>query len=183
MITNRLSTIMQSALVGQMTKEAHASQIYLSYGIWAGSKGYNGIASFLFRHSAEERDHMTKIMEYILERGGRPHIEAIPLPLKDPNNLMECFDKIFQHEVDNTSAIYKLVDLSLEQKDWATWNFVQWFVKEQIEEEKIALDLIDKIKIAGGNHASDESLFILDKTLEEPPDSVTLANYIDLENS
>ncbi|SFH95440.1 ferritin [Halpernia frigidisoli] len=175
MDTNRLSAAMQSALISQMTKELHASQIYLSYGIWADTQGYGGIANLLFRHSGEERDHMIKIMEYILQRGGRPVVEAIPAPPQDPVNITECFNKVFQHEVDNTTAIYKLVDLSFEEKDWATWNFAQWFVKEQIEEEKLALDLIDKVKIAGGDRASDESLFSLDEALGKMSDSETLA--------
>lgn len=182
MDTNRLSAAMQSALISQMTKEAHASQIYLSYGIWADAQGYGGIANFLFRHSGEERSHMIKIMEYILERGGRPQVEAIPAPPEDPMNITECFNKVFQHEVDNTNAIYKLVNLSLEEKDWATWNFAQWFVQEQIEEEKLALDLIDKLKISGGDRASDESLFSLDKELGEMPDSETLAREANTEN-
>ncbi|MGE8381437.1 MAG: ferritin-like domain-containing protein, partial [Sphingobacterium sp.] len=76
---------------------------------------------------------------------------------------------------DNTEAIYNIVNLSMEQKDWATWNFAQWFVKEQIEEEKLALELIDKLKIAGGDRASDESLFALDSSLESMPDDVPLA--------
>lgn len=182
MDTNRLSAAMQSALISQMTKEAHASQIYLSYGVWADSEGYGGIANFLFRHSTEERSHMIKVMEYILERGGTPVVEAIPAPPKNPKNLKECFDKVFQHEVDNTTAIYGLVNLSFDEKDWATWNFAQWFVKEQLEEEKLALDLIDKLKIAGGDKASHDSLFSLDKTLGEMPDSETLAREATTEN-
>lgn len=182
MTTNRLSDPMLKALISQMTKEGHAAQIYLSYGIWANDQGYGGIANFLYRHSTEERSHMLKIMEYILERGGKPVVEAIPAPPKDPKNITECFNKVFQHEVDNTNAIYKLVNLSLEEKDWATWNFAQWFVKEQLEEEKLALDLIDKLKIAGGDRATDESLFTLDKTLGEMPDEETLARAANTEN-
>jgi ferritin len=93
MDTNRLSAAMQLALISQMTKEAHASQIYLSYGIWADAQGYGGIANFLFRHSNEERGHMIKIMEYILERGGKPKLEAIPAPPNDPQNIIECLIK------------------------------------------------------------------------------------------
>jgi ferritin len=117
----------------------------------ADDQGYGGIANFLYRHAQEERNHMTKIMGYILERGGRPQIQAIAAPPSDPSTLTECFQRVFRHEVDNTEAIYRIVNLAMEQKDWATWNFAQWFVKEQIEEEKLALELIDKLKIAGGD--------------------------------
>lgn len=175
MDTNRLSKEMQSILIKQMTKEAEASSIYLALGIWASDQGYGGIANFLYRHAQEERNHMIKIMEYILDRGGRPQIEAVAAPPKDPKNLTECFNRVFKHEVDNTDAIYKIVDLSLHEKDWATWNFAQWFVKEQIEEEKLALKLIDKLKISGGDRATDESLFSLDSSLADMPNDVPQA--------
>ena len=175
MDTNRLSNQMQEALIKQMTKEAHASQIFLSYGCWADVKGYGGIANFLYRHSQEERNHMIKLMRYILDRGGEARVEAIPAPPENPQNLTDAFHKVFEHEVDNTTAIYEIVNLSFEEKDWATWNFMQWFVKEQIEEETFAMNLIDKLKIAGGDRASDESLFTLDKTLETLPDDAEQA--------
>ena len=182
MNTNRLSNQMQEALTKQMTKEAHASQIFLSYGCWADTKGYGGIANFLYRHSQEERNHMIKVMRYILDRGGEARVEAIPAPPENPQNLKEAFHKVFEHEVENTTAIYEIVNLSFEEKDWATWNFMQWFVKEQIEEEKLALELIDKLKIAGGDSASDESLFTLDKALEAAPDGVSLPQDATAEN-
>ena len=175
METNRLSAEIQDILISQMTKEAEAAQIYLALGIWADDQGYGGIANFLYRHAQEERNHMTKIMGYILERGGRPRIQAIAAPPSDPKTLTECFQRVFKHEVDNTEAIYRIVNLAMEQKDWATWNFSQWFVREQIEEEKLALELIDKLKIAGGDRASDESLFELDRYLENAVDEVPLS--------
>lgn len=182
MNTNRLSKAMETSLIKQMTKENQASQIYLSLGCWADTKGYGGVANFLFRHAQEERNHMIKIMMYILERGGTPKVEAVTEHKKLPKSMSECFDMVFQHEVDNTNAIYGLVNQSMEEKDWATWNFAQWFVKEQIEEEKLALSLIDKLKIAGGDRATDESLFELDKYLGNAPDDVPLARESTADN-
>lgn len=175
MNTKRLSDSIEKALSDQMNKEIHASHTFLSYGIWADDKGYQGIANFLYRHAQEERNHSIKFMEYVLNRGGKPKVDAIPAPPADPESLTDCFEEVFKHEVDNTTAIYKIVDMALEEKDWATWNFVQWFVQEQIEEETLAQNLIDKLKIAGGDRASDESLFTLDKTLQETPGDVPLA--------
>ncbi|MFD1770912.1 ferritin [Sphingobacterium suaedae] len=175
MNTNRLSEAMQETLIKQMTKENQASQTYLSLGIWADTQGYGGIANFLFRHAQEERNHSIKIMQYILERGGTPRVETVVAPNKFPKTITECFEMVLEHEIDNTHAIYRIVNQSMAEQDWATWNFAQWFVKEQVEEEKLALNLIDKLKIAGGDRASDESLFALDKYLEQAPDEVTLA--------
>ena len=170
MNTNRLSEKIQSALNAQMTREAHASQIYLSYGAWADDEGFNGIANFLFRHAQEERNHMMKILEYILERGGKVKVDAIPAPGSDPASIQDCFEKVFAQEVDNTKWIYQLVKMSLDAEDWATWRFMQWFVKEQTEEETLALNLLDKIKIAGGAKATGEALYALDRDLEKAPD-------------
>jgi ferritin len=69
MKTNRLSDKLTAALNEQMTKEAHASQIYLSYGAWADNNG--SALQFFFRHAAEERNHMMKMLEYILNRGAK----------------------------------------------------------------------------------------------------------------
>ena len=180
--TKRLSAKMGKALSEQMNVEDLQSRVYFSYGIWATDQGYGGIGNFLFRHAQEERNHAVKFMMYILNRGGKPKINALPAPGKDPKKLTECFDLVFKHEVENTEKIYQLVNLAFEEKDWATWNFLQWFVEEQIEEETLAMGLIDKLKIAGGDKASDESLFNLDKTLEETPDDAPMARDANGEN-
>jgi ferritin len=175
MDTNRLSKTLQSGLNTQMTIEATASQIYLSYASWAASEGYDGIANFLFRHAHEERNHMMKLLEYIIERGAKVKVEAIPAPPPDPTSVQNCFEKVFEQEVENTKAIYKLVKNSFDEEDWATWHFMQWFVKEQTEEETLALNLLDKIKIAGGEKASGEALYALDRDMEKTPDDAILA--------
>ncbi|MEO5941834.1 MAG: ferritin [Ferruginibacter sp.] len=181
MNTNRLSPKIEKALNEQMTKEANAAQTYLSYGAWADSQGYGGVSNFLFRHSHEERNHMMKILEYILKRGGTAKVTALDAPPSDPFSVNDCFEKVFQHEVDNTTAIYSVANLSHEEKDWATWNFMQWFVKEQTEEETLALSLLDKIKIAGGAHAKDSVLYSLDRDLSTTPDDATLAQDVTTE--
>ena len=175
MNTNRLSETLRKALNDQMTKEAAAAQIYLSYGSWASAAGYDGISNFLFRHANEERSHMTKILEYILERGAKANIEAIPAPPADPKNVQDCFEKTFDHEVDNTKGIYKIVKMSFDEEDWATWNFMQWFVKEQTEEETMVMNMLDKLKIAGGEKASGSSLYSIDRDIKDTPDDAELA--------
>lgn len=175
MNTNRLSKDMCLALNKQMTKEAHASQIYLSFASWAADAGYSGVSNFLFRHAHEERNHMMKFLEYILERGARPVVEAIPAPPADPDNVYDCFEKAFQSEVDNTTAIYACVDMSFKEKDWITWNFLQWFVKEQNEEETLFLEMLDRLKIAGKEKASDDVLYSIDMDLADTPDEAIIA--------
>jgi ferritin len=182
METNRLSATLAKALNDQMTNEAHNAQIYLAYAAWASEKGYDGIANFLFRHSNEERNHMMKILEYVLKRGGKVVVSAIPSPGPEPKNVNDCFEKIFKSEVENTASIYNIVNMSMTEKDWATWNFMQWFVKEQTEEETLALDLLSKVKIAGGDHAKDDALYALDRDLEKTPDDARLAQDVTVAN-
>ncbi len=178
MKTNRLSDAITRALNAQMTKESHAAQIYLSYAAWADNEGYEGIANFLFRHAKEERNHMMKLLEYILERGAKVKIEAIPAPPADPSSIQDCFNKVMEQEIDNTKTVYQLVKMSFDEEDWATWNFMQWFVKEQTEEETLALNLLDRIKIAGGENATDEALYALDRELKKMPDEARLAQDV-----
>ncbi len=182
MKTNRLSKTLSAALNAQMTNEAQASQIYLSYGAWADYHGFCGIANFLFRHAQEERNHMMKILEYILKRGAEVTVTAIKAPSEHPANIYNCFERVFEHEVDNTKSIYKVVKMSLEEEDWATWNFMQWFVKEQTEEETLALTLLSKIKIAGGAKANGDVLYALDRDLEKTSDAATAAQDVTANN-
>jgi ferritin len=182
MNTNRLSKTLSAAFNAQMTNEAHASQQFLAYASWADSRVFSGVANFLFRHAQEKRNHMMKILQYILKRGTEVHIEVIPAPGNIPSSLHGCFELIFQDEVENTQAVYSLVALSLEEKDWSTWNFMQWFVQEQIEEETLAMNLLDKLKIAGGEKASSDILYSLDRDLEKTPDTAKSALDVSAEN-
>ncbi len=155
---------MEEILNRQITNEAEAAQEYLSFGAWADHEGFDGISEFLLKHCREERDHMLRVVHYIMERGGRVRIEAISKPAKDPKDLKDCFEKMYQHEVNNTQAFYDILNQAMEERDWATWNFAQEFVTEQIEEETYARNLLDKLKIAAGNAAT-ESLYSLDRDL------------------
>ena len=125
---------------------------------------------------------MMKILEYILKRGGTVKVTAIPAPPEDPRNISHCFEKIFEHEVENTKAIYKVAKQAQSEEDLASWNFLQWFVQEQIEEETLAMELLDKIKIAGGEHADAASLYSLDRDLEKAPDDADRAEDATAQN-
>lgn len=182
MNTNRLSKTLAAALNQQMTKEAYASQIYLSYAAWADRQGFCGVANFLFKHAHEERNHMMKILEFILKRGAEVQVTAIPAPPPNPEGIKNCFDKVFEHEVDNTKSVYKLVKMSLVEEDWATWNFMQWFVKEQTEEETLSMKLIDDIKLTGGEKNNTGALYSLDRDLGKASDSVKAAQDVTTEN-
>ncbi|MGV0857325.1 ferritin [Empedobacter brevis] len=165
MKTTRISETLQKVLNEQITLEAFSAQMYLMLACWADKNQLDGIKNFMMKHSHEERIHMAKIIEYVHERGGTVKIDAIPKPDPEPSNVLECFKAVLKQEIENTEAIYKIVKMSMVEEDWATWNFLEWLVAEQREEEKLALDLLDKAELAGGAKMSDVAKFELNKTI------------------
>ena len=165
MNTVRISETLQKALNDQVTLEAYSAQMYLMLACWADENQLDGVKTFMMKHSQEERVHMAKIIEYIQERGGTVIIDAINKPEPQPTSVLQCFEMVLKQEIENTNAIYKLVKMSMDEEDWASWNFMQWLVAEQREEEKLALDLLDKAKLAGGNSMSNTAKFELNKLI------------------
>lgn len=161
----RISDKMEKILNTQMTREAYQAQVYLSYASWAEVNSFTGIASFLYGHMHEEREHMFKILKYINDRGGAAKIDAIAAAPKNPKNIGECLQKILKHEVDNSIEIDKIVNLAHEEKDWPTFSFGQWFVHEQIEEETLIKGIIDKYNLASTKVEGNASLYEMDRDL------------------
>lgn len=159
----RISNKMEKLLNKQMTREAYQAQVYLAYASWAEVNSFGGVATFLYGHSNEEREHMFKILKYINDRGGEAKIEIVKAPTEIPKDLGDCFNKILHHEMDNSDEIDKIVNLAHEEKDWATFNFGQWFVQEQIEEETLVNSVIDKYTIATKD--GNDSIYELDRDL------------------
>ncbi len=164
-MTKRISDQMEQLLNAQMMREAFQAQVYLSYGSWAEVNSFNGIATFLYGHSEEERVHMFKFLKYINERGGSAKIEALAAAPAHPKDIGECLNRIMEHEVENSARIYEIVNLAHEERDWATFNFGQYFVKEQIEEEALINDKIDKYKLASTKTENNRSLYELDRDI------------------
>jgi len=161
----RISDKMEKMLNTQMTREAYQAQVYLSFASWAEVNSFAGIASFLYGHMHEEREHMFKILKYINDRGGEAKIEAIAAAPKNPKNIGDCLKKILKHEIDNSKEIDKIVNLAHEEKDWATFNFGQWFVEEQIEEETLINGIIDKYNLASTEIEGNNNLYEMDRDL------------------
>lgn len=144
-----LSEVMQAALNEQIKMEAESSQIYLAMASWAEVKGFEGIAIFMFKQSDEERQHMLKLVKYVNQRGGHAIISALDEPKLDYTSFRTLFRQLYEHEVKVSESINILVDIALTAKDYATSNFLQWYVSEQIEEEASAKVILDKIDLIG----------------------------------
>ncbi len=163
--TKRISDEMERMLNTQMTREAFQAQVYLSYASWAEINSFVGISTFLYGHMNEEREHMFKFLKYINARGGSARIEAIAAAPANPANIGECLNAILQHEIQNSKEIDKIVTLAHDEKDWATFNFGQYFVKEQIEEESLINELLDKYNLAAEKLNNNTSLYEFDRDI------------------
>lgn len=167
MSTKRISDKMEKTLNTQMTREAYQAQVYLSYASWAEVNSFNGLAHFLYGHMKEEREHMFKFLQYINDRGGTATIEAIDAPPENPKSVRDCLHKILQHEIDNSKEIDNIVNLAHEERDWATFNFGQYFVEEQIEEESLINGIIDKYNLASNEIEGNANLYEMDRDLTD----------------
>lgn len=170
----RISDKMEKVLNEQMMREALQAQVYLAYGSWAEVNGFPGVASFLYKHSTEERDHMFKILKYINDRGGKAEITSIDAPKADLKDIGDCLRQTLQHEIDNSASIDEIVNLAMEEKDWATFNFGQWFVQEQIEEETLIKDMLDKYGLATEEIEENANLYRLDADMAVVSQEATL---------
>ena len=155
-----ISKTIQQALNAQVTVEAEAAQIYLAMASWAEVKGYEGIAAFFYAQSEEEREHMLKIIHYINERGGSAKISVLKTPDSAFQQVKNLFEKFLEEERMVSSKINSIVDIAIKEKDHATFNFLQWYVDEQVEEESTAMKLLDELNIIGDDRGG---LYSFDK--------------------
>ena len=144
-----LAKNIEKALNEQIKIEAESSQIYLAMASWAELKGLEGVSEFMYDQSDEERMHMLKLFKYINERGGHAIVSELSAPAVEFGSIKEMFETLFAHEIFVSNSINELVHISLEEKDYATHNFLQWYVAEQIEEEAQARTILDKINLIG----------------------------------
>lgn len=158
-----LSKVMAEALNQQVLMEAQSSQAYLAMGSWAEIQpGLKGVTEFFYKHSEEERLHMLKLIHYINERGGFAVVPELKQPTLTFVSLKKAFEELLKHELAVSASINDLVDLSLREKDYATHNFLQWYVMEQMEEEKLARDCNDKLEMIGDDRSG---LYLFDRDI------------------
>lgn len=133
----------------QIEREGYSSNLYLAMASWAEISGFSGVAGWLYVQADEERLHMLKFIKYINERGGKAVIPTLKQPPVDFKSILDVFNEVLKHEEFVTESINEIVSVTLEEKDFNTHNFLQWFVMEQVEEEASARAIIDKIRLLG----------------------------------
>ncbi len=159
-----MNTRVEKALNEQIKKEAESSHFYLAIASWAEEKGLNGTATFFYAQSDEERFHMLKLIHFVNERGGKALIPGINAPQNDFDGIKQVFGLLLEHEVAVTESINKLVEICLEEKDYTTQNFLQWYVAEQLEEEAQAKTILDRINLTGEDKGG---LYLFDRDMEQ----------------
>ena len=157
-----ISKTMQKKLNDQIREEMYSSYHYLAMSAWCSSKDLNGAAHFFRKQSEEEYGHAMKIYEYLFEVGAQAIVPGIDQPPSDYDSLEEIFNKTLEYERKITERINKLMELANQEKDFATANFLVWFVNEQIEEEGMVNDILAQIRMVG---TSGQALFMLDREL------------------
>jgi len=159
----------EEALNKQVRSEAESSQLYLAMASWCEMNGLEGTSEFFYLHSDEERMHMLKLFKYINERGGHAVVTELEQPQIEFKNLNQVCEILLQHEIKVSESINELVFLCLENRDYTTHNFLQWFVAEQIEEEALARSILDKLSLIGEDKGG---LYLFDRDIVKYTDDL-----------
>jgi len=148
MLSNKLESIMNE----QIGKEAYSSNLYLAMASWAETQGYEGIANWFYAQAEEEHMHMLKFIRFINEKGGKAIIPALEMPPASFPDVKHIFVEALKHEQYITASINEIMHVAVEEKDFSSQNWLQWFVAEQTEEEASVQRIIDKLNILGAHN-------------------------------
>lgn len=163
-----LSDPMQSGLNDQLQAELYAAYLYLSMAAWCEASNLQGTAAWMQKQSREEASHAMKLFKYLTDQQGRVRLKAIEQPPTDFSSPLEIWQKTLEHEQSVTARIHKLYQLAHKQDDFATQEMLQWFVKEQVEEERTASSILEQVKMIG---PGGPALFFLDRHLGKQAES------------
>ncbi|MBI5536233.1 MAG: non-heme ferritin [Deltaproteobacteria bacterium] len=157
-----LSTTLIDKLNAQITLEFYSSNLYLQMAAWCDTRGFPGCSSFLAQHASEEYQHGRKLFTYVMETGGLARVGAIEAPKADFASVQDIFDATLAHEIAITAKINDLVKTAMNEGDFSTFNFLQWYTSEQHEEEKLFRNIVDRIRVIGPDG---KGLYWIDKEI------------------
>ncbi len=157
-----LAKTMVEKLNEQINIEFYSSNLYLQMSAWCEGNGFEGAALMLREHAAEEMLHMNRLFTYVSETGALPILGTIEAPPHEYKSLKEIFTETYKHECLITKKINELTHVAFTTHDYSTFNFLQWYVAEQHEEEKLFKGILDKILLVGEDG---KALFWVDKDL------------------
>ncbi|WP_140938248.1 ferritin [Sphingobacterium lumbrici] len=148
-LKSSLSENIETILNAQIKVEAHSSALYLAMSAWCDDQGLDNASRFFAKQSDEERAHMLKLFNYVSNRGGRsisPEITNIPV---DFESFRGIFEQTLEQEMFVTEQFNNIADQCVKSKDYVTFNFVQWFLEEQVEEEYVARRILELFDVIG----------------------------------
>ena len=157
-----LSKKIEQAINDQINAEFWSAHLYLSMSAWFSGENLPGFSNWMYIQYKEEDSHALKFFRYMNERGGCMKLQPIAEVPAKWKSAVDVFQQTLDHERIVTSRIYKIMELALEEKDYATVNFLQWYVNEQMEEEATAEDYLNKLKMIEKDAAG---MYNLDKEL------------------
>ena len=157
-----LSENMLAAISEQATKEFYSAYLYLQMAAWFENQTLPGFANWMKVQAQEELSHGMIFFNYVVERGGMMELGAMEGPPADYASPLDIFENALAHEEMVTGLINHLMDMAIEEKDYATKARLDWFITEQVEEEANASELVGKLKLIANDS---NGLFVLDKDL------------------
>ncbi len=156
------SSALQKAINDQIRKELESAYIYLSMASWMEDQNLPGFAKWLRVQAREEVTHGMKFFNHLIDRNCRALLQPLAGPPTDFKSTLDLFEQVKQHEQKVTASIDKLYDQAVKDGDYASQVFLQWFITEQVEEEKNSAHLVDSVRRVGENQAA---LVMLDREL------------------
>jgi len=157
-----ISKAMQDAVNEQINKELYSSYLYLSMAAYFADKNLAGFAKWMHTQADEEHTHGMKLYEHLVDRGGRVMLKAIEAPATEWASNLEAFKEVAAHEAKVTASIYALYETALKEKDYPAQVLLQWFINEQVEEEKNAAEIVANLQLI---EARGTAVLMLDKQL------------------
>jgi ferritin len=157
-----LSKTLEGALNDQIKNELYSAYLYLSMAAYCDSINLSGFARWLRLQYEEEVSHAMKFFDHINDRGGRVILQAIDQPPSDFKSPLQVFENVLEHERKVTGMINKLYELAFKENDYPAQVMLQWFIEEQVEEEKTAGEIIEQLKLIGEQGSA---LLMLDRQL------------------
>jgi ferritin len=155
-----LTKVLVDRLNQQINLEFYSSNLYLQMSSWCEHAGLEGCAEFMHQHAQEEMGHMQRLFNYVNETGSMAVLGQIDAPPTEYESIADVFRKTYEHECLVTRRINELADAAMKETDYSTFNFLQWYVAEQHEEEKLFKSILDKIELIGSDP---KNLFFIDQ--------------------
>ena len=144
-----ISKKMTKALNEQLNKEFYSAYLYLSMSAYCNRNNFPGAANWFLLQYQEEQDHATRFYNYLIDQDAKVVLKEIAKPPKSFGSLLQTYEESLAHEQHMTHSLNELSDYALKEKDHATYNLLQWFVNEQVEEEATVGEVISKLKMVG----------------------------------